>query len=179
MVAPPRGLRALERSRATGRLSHGFGAGKRVFDRPRKRFPILRHSLGELKEFGGKVDGAREGDAEFARAEFDSRAKPGTGSPNTAYLVRLQNGSWTRTKLPWRINPVKVAGDGHGGVWLTALGTGTGWFVHRSATGRWSRVLAGSPAAVFGLTLIPGTGALWSVGDRGASAAIWAFGRTG
>jgi hypothetical protein len=105
--------------------------------------------------------------------------KPGTGSPNTAYVVRLQNGSWTRTRLPWRLNPVRVAGDGHGGVWLTALGTGTGWFVHRSATGRWSRVLAGSPAAVFGLTLIPGTSALWSAGDRGTSAAIWAFGRTG
>jgi hypothetical protein len=105
--------------------------------------------------------------------------KPGTGNPNTAYVVRLQNGHWTRTRLPWRLNPVRVAGDGHGGVWLTALGTGSAWFVHRSAAGRWTRVLAGSPASVFGLTLLPGTSALWSAGDRAATAAIWAFGRTG
>ncbi len=108
--------------------------------------------------------------------------KPGT--PNVAYAVHLRNGTWVRTRLPWAVNPIRVAADGHGGIWLTALGTHAAWAIHRSAAGRWSRVSVGSRAAMIGLTLIPGTASLWGAGSAatgpssGASA-IWAYGRVG
>lgn len=106
-------------------------------------------------------------------------SKPGTGSPNTAYVVRLRSGAWTRLRPPWRLDLIKIAGDGRGGAWMTAIGTGSGWIVHLSAAGRWSRVRAGSAATMLGITRIPGTSSLWGAGSTSVAAAIWAFGRVG
>ncbi len=85
--------------------------------------------------------------------------------------------------LPWRVDPRSIAADGHGGLWLSALGlNGQPYAVHRTASGRFSRTPIST--FLFGLALIPGTASLWGVGGapartEGASAVIWAFGRPG
>lgn len=108
--------------------------------------------------------------------------KPGT--PNAGYVVHLRNGTWVRTKLPWSVNPIRIAGDGHGGIWLTAFGGSAFWAIHRSATGGWTRVSLGSRATMIGLTQIPGTATLWGAGSAATSsstgaAVVWAYGRVG
>ncbi len=108
--------------------------------------------------------------------------KPGT--PNVAFAVHLQNGTWVRTRLPWAVDPIRLAADGRGGIWLTALSRNAAWAIHRSAAGRWSRVSVGSGADMIGLTLIPGTASLWGAGSAATGpgsgvSAIWAYGRVG
>ena len=100
------------------------------------------------------------------------------------YVVHLADGKWVKAKIPWPVSPAfDLASDGRGGLWLTAVSTTTGyWEIHRSASGRWSRTRIAS-AAMFDVTLIPGTASLWGAGDvlskTSASAAISAYGRVG
>lgn len=104
-------------------------------------------------------------------------------SNQPSWLVHFNGRQWTRAKIPWKVIPQAVASDGHGGVWLTALGlTGQPYVVHRTAAGRWSRTPVST--FLFGLAFIPGTSSLWGVGSAatgttGGDAVIWAYGKTG
>ena len=100
------------------------------------------------------------------------------------YLVHLTSSGWARIRIPYSLDPVDLAADGHGGLWLTALDPASaGWVVHRTASGQWSRVSLGKPARMYDLALIPGTASLWGAGSvnqqAGSKAAIWADGRIG
>jgi len=93
--------------------------------------------------------------------------------------VHFNGTQWTRIRIPWKIVPDRIAADGRGGLWLTAVGlTGQPFVVHRTATGRWSRTPIST--FLFGLALIPATSSLWGVGSAtkrtGADAVIWAYG---
>jgi hypothetical protein len=104
------------------------------------------------------------------------------GRISPAWLVHFNGARWTRVKLPWTVDPVSVAADGHGGLWLSALGlAGPPYAVHLSASGRWSRTPIST--FLFGLALIPGTTSLWGVGGAntktGANAVVWAYGKIG
>jgi hypothetical protein len=99
----------------------------------------------------------------------------------SASLVHFTGTGWTRIKLPWLVDPERLASDGHGGLWLTALDTtGHSWAAHRSASGQWSRTLIGSSASLLDPAHIPGTASMWGAGlvntKTGANAAIWAYG---
>jgi hypothetical protein len=102
------------------------------------------------------------------------------GGVSPAWLVHFNGKQWSRFKLPWNVQPSRIASDGHGGLWLTALAIGgaSSYLVHRSASGAWSRT--GVTAGISGLALIPGTSSLWAVGDKilktGGDAVIWADG---
>jgi hypothetical protein len=102
---------------------------------------------------------------------------------NQPRLVHLTRGGWSRMSLPWPVDPVDVASDGRGGVWITALGARGSLVVHRSASGTWRRTTIGPNAAMFGVAMIPGTTSLWGSGwvksTSGVSAAVWAHGRVG
>jgi hypothetical protein len=65
---------------------------------------------------------------------------------------------------PWLVNPVGLAPDGSGGLWITAFGNSALFAIHRSATGTWSRVKIGPNASVIRITLIPGSTSLWGAG---------------
>ena len=83
--------------------------------------------------------------------------------------------------FPWRVELSRIAADGRGGLWVTALGpAGQPFAVHRTAAGRWSRTPIST--LLSGLELIPGTASLWGVGSAtkrtGADAVIWADGTT-
>lgn len=100
----------------------------------------------------------------------------------TAYLVHYSGSGWVRAKLPWAVDPERLARDGHGGFWITASdSSGRSWAVHRTSTGTWSRTLIGSSANLLDAVLIPGTTSLWGAGlettSTGTSAAIWADGQ--
>lgn len=97
------------------------------------------------------------------------------------YLVHLVNGRWSRIAVPYRVVVGRIAADGHGGVWIAAQAFtgGTSWLLHRTGTGRWSRVSLGSNALPAGITRVPGTAALWAAGMSGGKATIWGLGRVG
>jgi hypothetical protein len=100
------------------------------------------------------------------------------------YLVHLTGSGWARIKIPYSLDPVDLASDGRGGLWMVALDSANaGWAVHRTASGQWSRVSLGKSARMFGLALIPGTASLWGAGSvnqqAGSTAAIWGYGRLG
>ena len=101
----------------------------------------------------------------------------------TAYLVHYNGSSWSKTKLPWAVDPERLARDGHSGFWLSASDSGSrSWMVHRSSAGRWSRTLIGSaPTGLLDPVLIPGTASLWGAGlvkaATGTNAAIWVHGQ--
>jgi hypothetical protein len=113
----------------------------------------------------------------FSRSNVWISATPVTG-PFPAWLVHFNGVRWTRVALPWKVDPGRIAADGHGGLWLTAFGPAGPFVVHRTAAGRWSRTPVS--AFLFGLALIPGTASLWGVGSAanrtGADAVVWAFG---
>jgi hypothetical protein len=106
------------------------------------------------------------------------------GSQIVPYLLHFNGTTWARYKLPWPMSPGQaLASDGQGGVWLTATSSsGEIYFVHRTAKGVWSRtpVVGPGQGVVDGLTQIPGTSSLWSVGLKvaktGGSAVVWADG---
>jgi len=98
-------------------------------------------------------------------------------------LVHLARGRWSRMSLPWPVNPVHVAPDGRGGVWITAFSSAGSLVIHRTASGTWSRTTIGQSAAIFGIALIPGTTSLWGAGrvnlTSRVNAAVWAHGKVG
>jgi hypothetical protein len=99
-----------------------------------------------------------------------------------AFLVHFNGTHWTRFVVPWKVDVYHIAADGHGGLWLNALGTNNQAFVvHRTASGRWSRTAIST--FLPDLALIPGTASLWGVGlaakGTGGDAVIWADGRIG
>jgi hypothetical protein len=100
-----------------------------------------------------------------------------------AFLVHFNGTHWTRFVVPWKVDVSHIAADGHGGLWLNALGTtnNQAFVVHRTASGRWSRTAIST--FLPDLALIPGTASLWGVGlaakGTGGDAVIWADGRIG
>jgi hypothetical protein len=109
-----------------------------------------------------------------------------SGSTGVAYLLHMSGTTWTRVKIPWKVNLSRVASDGSGGLWVTAstIGTtGNQWYVlHRTKAGVWSRSKIGASDQLIGITSIPGTTSMWGAGSKppasgtGANAAIWADG---
>jgi len=103
-------------------------------------------------------------------------------SSSPGLLVHFNGVRWTRVTLPWKVIPGSIAADGHGGLWLAALGSAGAFVVHRTASGRWSRTHVGT--FLFDLALIPGTTSMWGVGftatgASGGNAVIWADGTIG
>jgi hypothetical protein len=102
------------------------------------------------------------------------------GGNQPDFLVHFNGTQWTRFELPWKVGGDSIAADGHGGLWMNAVGllSGQPYVVHRTATGRWGRTPIGT--FLFGLALIPGTASLWGVGSAtqrtGADAVVWAYG---
>jgi len=98
-------------------------------------------------------------------------------------LVHMTRGRWSRTSLPWPVDPTGLAPDGRGGLWIAALGASGSLAIHRSANGTWSRRTIGPNAAMLRIALIPGTTSLWGAGSvkstSGVSAAVFAHGRVG
>jgi len=94
-------------------------------------------------------------------------------------LVHLTRSGWSRMSLPWPVDPVHVAPDGRGGLWITAFGSSGSLVIHRSAGGTWTRTTIGPRATVFGVVLIPGTTSLWGAGSVKSNSAVWAHGRVG
>jgi hypothetical protein len=103
-----------------------------------------------------------------------------------ALLVQLSGRRWSAVTLPWRLDPGSLTSDGHGGVWLTAFGpAGQPYLIHRSASGRWTRLRTPFFSTVFNLTPNGNAASLWGAGTAGgqasaaSSAAVWAYGRVG
>ncbi len=98
-------------------------------------------------------------------------------------LVHLTSRGWSRVRVPWLVDPIGLAPDGRGGIWITAQNSSGMWALHRSATGSWSRIKMKSSAVLLRIALIPGTTSLWGAGsvvsNSVANAAVWAHGRVG
>jgi hypothetical protein len=98
-------------------------------------------------------------------------------------LVHLTSSGWSRMALPWQVDPVDLAPDGRGGLWITAQDSSGLLVIHRSAAGTWSRTRIGPGASLLRIALIPGTTALWGGGavksTSGPNAAVWEHGRIG
>jgi hypothetical protein len=88
------------------------------------------------------------------------------------YVLHWTSRGWTKVGLPARDVILSLAGDGHGGLWATAVGPGrkqAQLFLHMTA-GHWGT--SDVPDArgmqlgqVDELALIPGTRSLWAIGD--------------
>lgn len=95
-------------------------------------------------------------------------------------LVHLTSRGWTRMRVPWLVDPIDLAQDGRGGLWMTAENRSGLFAIHKSAAGKWSRIRIRSNSALIRIALIPGTTSLWGAGDQkttsGAKAAVWAHG---
>ena len=98
-------------------------------------------------------------------------------------LVHLTSRGWSRVRVPWLVDPIGLAPDGRGGIWITAQNSSGMWALHRSATGSWSRIKMKPSAVLLRIALIPGTTSLWGAGSVAsnsvANAAVWAHGRVG
>jgi hypothetical protein len=94
------------------------------------------------------------------------------------FLLRFNGSSWSKTRLPWAVDPGNLSMDGKGGLWLGAGDSSfRSYMVHRTHTGTMSRTLiGGSQTDLNDPVLIPGTTALWGAGRVGSKAAIWARG---
>ncbi len=98
-------------------------------------------------------------------------------------LVHLTSRGWSRVRVPWLVDPISMAPDGRGGIWITADNSSGLWALHRLATGSWSRIKIESTPVLLRIALIPGTTSLWGAGSVRskpvANAAVWAHGRVG
>jgi hypothetical protein len=87
------------------------------------------------------------------------------------YLLHCTGHRWARVDLPASDIVLTMTGDGHGGLWDSAVGPGTSQpqlFMHWSA-GRWAVTrVPSSPGLELGqvdeLAVIPGTRSVWAVG---------------
>jgi hypothetical protein len=127
----------------------------------------------------------------WSAVDFPRRTAPGepnglaVTSPNSVWLswVPAKSGAaqyvlhwtsrgWAKVNLPSGDNNLSLAGDGHGGLWATAVGPGrkqAKLFLHWTA-GHWSTShVPDAPGMQMGgvaeLALIPGTRSLWAIGD--------------
>lgn len=108
------------------------------------------------------------------------------GTTNVPYLLHMTATTWNRIKIPYAVDPERVAPDGSGGLWISAVvvgATGNQWYVvHRTKAGTWSRSKIGASDQLFDITSIPGTTSMWGAGSKpassgsGTNAAIWAYG---
>jgi hypothetical protein len=103
-------------------------------------------------------------------------------NPVKSYLVHLTRRGWSRIAVPWAVHVGQLTTDGHGGFWLTALtSANTGWVLHRSAAGHWSRTRLAKSGGALAIARVAGSTSIWAAGTvytkTGADAAIWAYGR--
>lgn len=116
--------------------------------------------------------------------------RPGAGwIPLPGAVLTHWNGkTWTRVTIPYKtIQSGYIASDGHGGVWLSAVGgNGTAYLEHDNA-GKWTRTPVptekGYTATVLALASIPGTTSVWAAGEllskadnQDSRAVIWKYG---
>jgi hypothetical protein len=95
------------------------------------------------------------------------------------------NGSrWTRLTTRWHALAGRLAGDGHGGMWVTAMTATRAMVLHLGR--HWhlveSALRPSQDSGVSDLAVIPGTDSLWATGGllvgRGGNAVIFARGQT-
>jgi hypothetical protein len=112
----------------------------------------------------------------------------GDASKAPGVAVNWNGKSWRKVSVPWRYQLGAVAGDGAGGIWVTAstfAAPDVTWVLHRSKSGAWTRVRVGAgEPAIFSLTRVPGTTAVWGAGTvaaktAGSAAAVYAHGSVG
>ena len=98
-------------------------------------------------------------------------------------LVHMTSRGWSRVRVPFLVDPISMAPDGRGGIWITADNSSGLWALHRSATGSWSRIKIEATPGLLRIALIPGTTSLWGAGSvlskSVANAAVRAHGRVG
>jgi hypothetical protein len=109
-----------------------------------------------------------------------------SGTSSTPYLLHMSGTAWSRIKIPYALDPSRIASDGSGGLWISAVAVGTSgnqWYVvHRTKAGAWSRSKIGASDQLFDITSVPDTTSLWGAGGKpatsgtGANTAIWAYG---
>jgi hypothetical protein len=116
----------------------------------------------------------------LSKADVWAAAAP-QANPLKAFLVHRTGSGWVRVQLPWAVDAGSLASDGRGGLWISAASATRSWLIHRSSSGRWSRVALPNRSGIIGLSPIPGTTSLWGTGSigqqRGSKATIWASGR--
>jgi hypothetical protein len=119
----------------------------------------------------------------YSPANIWATGNVGGDATSPAVMVHFNGKAWTRYAVPWNFQVGRFASDGQGGFWLTgyqysATGIGTGWLLHRTSAGKWSRVSPGGSLTDVALT--PGTASLWGTGSEtgktGSNAVILADG---
>jgi hypothetical protein len=92
---------------------------------------------------------------------------------------------WHRHEAPGLVIPRRIAADGRGGIWITAMSLGSqteSRLLHLLKSGRWTETVVahGLGNAISDLALIPRTRSLWGSGGfltpAGGDAAIWLHG---
>ncbi len=95
----------------------------------------------------------------------------GATGATTTYLLHWNGKAWSRVYLKYRSSyAYNIASDGHGGIWMTAVGPGPSYqwrFYHRTAAGQWAEYVAGPSSAIslLGTAWIPGTSSLWATAE--------------
>ncbi|MGI5206952.1 hypothetical protein ACQEU6_35925 [Spirillospora sp. CA-108201] len=96
------------------------------------------------------------------------------GSDGRSMLAHWDGTKWTNVLGAPRTYLRKVASDGAGGIWVSALG---GAMRHRTAAGVWSDETLAQPAGTTvipsALALRPGTTTMWAVGTTTTDATRW------
>lgn len=113
---------------------------------------------------------------------------PGGQAPHL--LLHFNGKSWSRVRMPGNGRALRIASDGAGGFWVLtnpyppAAGNRE-TLLHRSRSGTWtgSSFSPAAGAGLSGLTVIPGSAALWGAGEiatkTGTEAAVYARGSAG
>jgi hypothetical protein len=120
--------------------------------------------------------------ATSARSVWVVGSSPATAEDGHVVVAHWNGRSWRRMRASGLAIPRSLAGDGYGGIWITAMTLGSrteSRLLHVSAAGRWAEatVSRGLGNAISDLARIPGTRSLWGSGGflttSGGDAAIW------
>jgi hypothetical protein len=141
---------------------------------------------------GRALDGAQLADviATSSRSVWVLALVPRAHQSGQVLLAHWNGRRWARRAVPERELsggplPGRLAPDGHGGVWVTAMTVGpspTAVLLHLSRSGNWTResISRGAGNGISDLALIPGSPSLWASGGfltgAGGDATIWLHG---
>jgi hypothetical protein len=112
-------------------------------------------------------------------------SSPAADEDGHVVVAHWDGRSWQRHQAIGRVIPRRVAADGRGGIWITAMSLGSqtqSRLLHLLKSGRWTQTVVahGLGNAISDLALIPGTRSLWGSGGfltaSGGEAAIWLHG---
>jgi hypothetical protein len=107
---------------------------------------------------------------------------PASAADGHIVVARWNGRTWRRYEARGLAIPRRLAADGHGGIWLTAMTLGSqteSRLLHLSRSGRWTQtaIARGLGNSISDLALVPGTWSLWGSGGfltaSGGDAAIW------